>query len=90
MFGKTGYKKGITQHDKRETYLEKQIRIDTNPGPGRYNTKSDFDTNKKNVTIIRGKPKEKIDNGIPGPGEYSISEKELNTKGTAPKFSIGG
>ena len=90
LFGKTGYKNGIPQHDKRETYLEKQIRLDTNPGQGSYHTKSDFDQSNKNGTIIRGKPKEKIDNGVPGPGEYSISEKELKTKDTAPKFSIGG
>lgn len=85
-FGKTGYKKGIPQHDKRETF---QIKNENIPGPGAYNTKSDFDPKKKNGISIRGKPVYSNSNGVPGPGEYSISETHVKGKKGGPQFSVG-
>lgn len=85
-FGKTWYKKGIPQHDKRETF---QIKKENIPGPGAYNTKSDFDSKKKNGISIRGKPIYSDSNGVPGPGEYSISETDSKGKKGGPQFSMG-
>ena len=43
------------------------------PGPGEYDSPKRFGDNAPSVTI-KGKPKEKVGNGVPGPGNYDPND----------------
>jgi len=60
--------------------------INDAPGPGNYNSPSYMKAGKGKGITFGVKPKNKLDESMPGPGAYSTG----NLNGDGPKFSMGG
>lgn len=74
-----GPKFGTEARDKRGGYNDA-------PGPGNYNTPGYINDGKNGKGISFGvKPKNRLGESMPGPGQYST-----DMKGEGPKFSMGG
>lgn len=91
-FGKTDLKKEMHQRDKKESVFAKQIKENFTPGPGAYNTTSDFNPQKgkkgKGV-LLRGKQKPLSKLNTPGVGEYEVGKQSLDAKKKSPSYHVG-